>query len=36
VNYLLNAFHAKSIACLQGLQMAVDLGVGHIIVEINA
>jgi len=27
-NHLLDAFHAELIACLQGIQVAVDLGIG--------
>lgn len=35
VNYL-SAFQAELMACLQGLQMAVDLGIGCVIVETDA
>lgn len=33
VNHLLNAFQAKLITCFQGIQMAVSLGIGGIIIE---
>jgi hypothetical protein len=36
VEHLLNALHAEVIACLQGLQTAISLGVGHLILEIDA
>jgi hypothetical protein len=36
VDHLLNAFHAEPVACLQGIQTVVDLGIGHLIVETNA
>lgn len=36
VDHLLNAFHAELVACLQGIQTAVDLGIGHLIVETDA
>jgi hypothetical protein len=36
VNHLLSAFHAELIASLRGLQRAVDLGIGHIIVKTDA
>jgi hypothetical protein len=36
VEHLLNAFHAEVIACLQGLQTAISLGVGHLILETDA
>ena len=36
IECLLNAFQAELIACLQGIQAAVDLGIGRLIVETNA
>jgi hypothetical protein len=36
INHLLNPFHAELIACLQGIQLAVNLGIGRIIVETDA
>ena len=33
VDHLLNAFHAELLACLQGIQTAINLGIGHLIVE---
>ena len=36
VNHLLSPFHAELIACLQGIQTAVNLGIGRIIVETDA
>jgi len=36
INHLLSPFHAELIACLQGIQLAVDLGIGRIIVETDA
>jgi hypothetical protein len=36
VNHLLDAFHPELIACLQQIQVAVDLGNGRVIVETNA
>ena len=33
VDHMLNAFHAKLIACLQGIQTTVDLGIGQLIIE---
>ena len=33
VDHLLNVFHAELVACLQGIQVAVDLGISHLIVE---
>ena len=36
IDHLLNAFHAELIACLQGIQMAADLGIGRLIVETDA
>lgn len=36
INNLLNAFQAELVACLQGVQAAIDLGIGHIILETDA
>jgi hypothetical protein len=36
VEHLLNAFHAELIAYLQGLQTAISLGIGHLILETDA
>lgn len=36
VNHLLSPFHAEFIACLQGIQLAVNLGIGRIIVQTDA
>jgi hypothetical protein len=36
IDHLLNAFHAELIAYLQGIQTAVDLGIGRLIVETDA
>jgi ribonuclease HI len=36
IDHLLNAFHAELIACLQGIQTTVDLGIGRLIVETDA
>jgi ribonuclease HI len=36
VDHLLSAFHAELVACLQGIQATVDLGIGHLIVETDA
>jgi ribonuclease HI len=36
VDRLLSAFHAELVACLQGIQATVDLGIGHLIVETDA
>jgi len=36
VNHLLDAFHPELIACLQQIQVAVDLGNGRVIVETDA
>jgi hypothetical protein len=36
VDHLLSAFHAELVACLQGIQAAVDLGIGHLIAETHA
>jgi hypothetical protein len=36
VDHLLSAFHAELVACLQGIQAAVDLGIGHLITETDA
>ena len=36
VTNLLSPFHAEVIACLQAIQLAVDLGIGRIIVETDA
>jgi hypothetical protein len=36
VDHLLSPFHAELIACLQGIQLAVNLGIGQIIVETDA
>jgi ribonuclease HI len=36
INHLLDPFHAELIACLQGIQLAVNLGIGRIIVETGA
>ena len=36
IECLLNAFQTELIACLQGIQAAVDLGIGRLIVETNA
>jgi len=36
VNHLRNPFHVELIACLQGIQLAVNMGIGHIIVETDA
>jgi len=36
VDHLLNVFHAELVACLQGIQVAVDLGISHLIVETDA
>lgn len=34
-HHLLNPFHAELIACLQGMQVAVNMGIGHLILEID-
>ena len=36
IDHLLNAFKAELIACLHGIQSAVDLGIGRLIVETDA
>jgi ribonuclease HI len=36
VNHLLNDLQAELIACLQGVQAASNLGIGHLILEIDA
>jgi hypothetical protein len=36
IDHLLNAFHAEPIVCLHGIQSAVDLGIGRLIVETDA
>ena len=36
VNNLNNPFHAELIACLQGIQLAVNMDIDHIIVETDA
>jgi ribonuclease HI len=36
VDHLLNAFHDELVACVQGIQTAVDLGIGHPIIETDA
>ena len=36
VDHLLNAFHAELVACLQGIQTALDLGIGHLIAETDS
>ena len=36
VDYLLSAFQAELIACLQGVQAALDLGIGRLIPETDA
>jgi ribonuclease HI len=36
INHILSPFHAKLITCLQGIQLAVNLGIGRIIVETDA
>jgi len=36
VNHLLNALQAELIACLQGVQAASNLGIGHLILETDA
>lgn len=36
VNHLLDAFHAELIACIQGIQVAANIGVGKIILESDA
>jgi hypothetical protein len=36
MDHVLSPFHAELIACLQGIQMAVDLGIGRILVETDA
>jgi hypothetical protein len=36
VNHLLNAFQAKTIACLQGVQAASSLGIGRLTLETDA
>ena len=36
MNHLLSAFQAEMIACLQGLQAAINAGVRHIILETDA
>jgi len=33
INNLLNAFQAELVACLQGVQTTVDLGIGQIILD---
>ena len=36
VNHLLNAFQAETIVCLQGVQAAINLGIGRLILETDA
>lgn len=36
INYVLSAFHAEIIACLQGVQEASNLGIGNLILETDA
>ena len=36
VDQLLNAFQGELIACLQGIQTAIELGIGKLIVETDA
>jgi hypothetical protein len=36
VNHLLSALQAETIACLQGVQAASSLGIGHLILETDA
>ena len=36
VDHLLNTFQGELIACLQGIQTAIDLGIGKLIVETDA
>lgn len=36
VNHLLSAGHAETIACLQGVQAAISLGIGRLILETDA
>lgn len=36
VNHLLNAFRAELIACLHGVQTAINLGIGHLTLETDA
>lgn len=36
INHALSAFHAELITCLQGIQVASDLGIGNLILETDA
>jgi hypothetical protein len=36
INNALSAFHSELIACLQGVQVASDLGIGKLILETDA
>jgi hypothetical protein len=36
VDHLMNAMQAETVACLQGVQVASNLGIGHLILETDA
>jgi ribonuclease HI len=36
ISYALSAFHAELIACMQGVQVASNLGIGNLILETDA
>lgn len=36
VNHLMSAFHAELISCMHGVQAAIDLGIGNLILETDA
>ena len=36
INNVLSAFHVELIACLQGIQVATNLGIGNLILETDA
>jgi len=36
INHALSAFQAKLVACLQGIQVATNLGIGRLILETDA
>ena len=36
VEHLISAFHVELIACLQGIQSVISLGIGHLVMETDA
>jgi hypothetical protein len=36
IHHVRKAFHAELIACLHGIQTAIDLGIGQLIVEMDS